>query len=112
MRIITGKLKGRKIPVPDSGLLRPTSDRAKEGIFSMIYPAIYLDNYLILHLFSGSVSLGFAAISRGASHCTIVDNDALHIYQISKLAREFGVASQALAVISDVNEFLHQTRES
>src|SRR5690625_5855245 len=91
MRIITGKLKGRKIPVPDSGLLRPTSDRAKEGIFSMIDARIYLDNYRILDLFSGSGSLGFEAISRGASHCTFVVNEALHINQISKLDREFGV---------------------
>src|SRR5690625_7264951 len=112
MRIITGKLKGRKIPVPDSGLLRPTSDRAKEGIFSMIDARIYLDNYRIMDLFSGSGSLGFEAISRGASHCTFVDNEALHMNQISKLAREFGVASQVRAVTSDVTEFLQQNRES
>ncbi|HLR91175.1 MAG TPA: 16S rRNA (guanine(966)-N(2))-methyltransferase RsmD [Balneolaceae bacterium] len=112
MRIITGKLKGRKIPVPDSGLLRPTSDRAKEGIFSMIDARIYLDNYRILDLFSGSGSLGFEAISRGASHCTFVDNEALHMNQISKLARKFGVASQVRAVTSDVTEFLQQNRES
>src|SRR5690625_6743724 len=76
----------------------------------MIDARIYLDNYRILDLFSGSGSLGFEAISRGASHCTFVDNEALHMNQISKLAREFGVASQVRAVTSDVTEFLLQNR--
>lgn len=112
MRIITGKLKGRKIPVPDTGLLRPTSDRAKEGIFSMIDARIYLDNTRILDLFTGSGSLGLEAISRGASHCTFVDNEAQHMNQIGKLAREFGVASQVRTVTSDVIEFLNQNQEA
>src|SRR5690625_2152010 len=112
MKIITGKLEGRKIPAPDSGLLRPTSDRAKEGVFSMIDARIYLDNYRILDLFSGSGSTGCEAISRGASHCTSEESGALQCHQISKLARKFGVASQVRSVTSDVTEFLQQNRES
>ncbi|WP_372903082.1 RsmD family RNA methyltransferase, partial [Rhodohalobacter sp.] len=68
MRVITGKLKGRKIPVPNTDLLRPTSDRTKEGIFSVIAARTYLDNTRVLDLFAGSGNLGFEAISRGAEN--------------------------------------------
>ena len=112
MRIITGKLKGRKIPVPDTGLLRPTSDRAKEGIFSVIDARIYLENIRILDLFAGSGSLGFEAISRGASHCTFVDNERKHTEHIKKLARDFGVESQIRTETSEVVDFLQNNSQS
>src|SRR5690625_7727738 len=57
-------------------------------------------------------SLGLEAIACGANHCTFVNNEALHINHISKLAREFGLASQVRSVTSDVTEFLQQNRES
>lgn len=106
MRIITGKLKGRKIPVPDTGLLRPTSDRAKEGLFSVIDARIYLENTRILDLFAGSGSLGFEAISRGAAHCTFIDNEKRHTDHINKLAREFEVEPQVRTETSEVHAFL------
>jgi 16S rRNA (guanine966-N2)-methyltransferase len=68
MRIITGKLKGRKIPIPDTGELRPTSDRTKEGIFGVIAARWFFDGCHVLDLFAGSGNLGFEAISRGVDH--------------------------------------------
>lgn len=106
MRIITGKLKGRKIPVPDTGLLRPTSDRAKEGIFSAIDARIYFENRRILDLFAGSGSLGFEALSRGASHCTFVDNESRHVDHIKKLAKDFEVNDLIRTVTAEVDDFL------
>ncbi len=108
MRIITGKLKGRKIPIPKTDLLRPTSDRAKEGLFSVIAARVYLDNCRILDLFAGSGSLGFEAISRGAASCLFVDREIRHTRHIEKLARSFDIESQVQTLTAEVETFLAQ----
>ena len=109
MRIITGKLKGRPIPVPKSGLLRPTSDRAKEGIFSVISARTYFDNTRVLDLFAGSGNLGFEAISRGAESCLFVDREHQHTRHIEKLAKQFQVESQVQTITMDVETFLERS---
>src|SRR5690625_7469288 len=91
MRIITGKLKGRKIPVPETGELRPTSDRAKEALFSVIDGRRYFDGTHVLALFAGSGNLGFEAISRGSDQVLFVDSKNEHLRQMAKLSRTFGV---------------------
>jgi 16S rRNA (guanine966-N2)-methyltransferase len=73
-RIIAGTARGRRIIVPD-GDTRPTSDRAREGIFSTIESLIgSLANKRVLDLFAGSGALGLEARSRGAIDVTLVDN--------------------------------------
>lgn len=106
MRIITGKLKGRIIPVPKTDLLRPTSDRAKEGIYSVIHARTYLDDTRVLDLFAGSGNLGFEAISRGAATCLFVDREPRHIRHIEKLAEKFNIEGQIRTISSDVEVFL------
>ncbi|MEX0823221.1 MAG: 16S rRNA (guanine(966)-N(2))-methyltransferase RsmD [Balneolaceae bacterium] len=108
MRIITGKLKGRKIPVPPTDQLRPTTDRAKEGLFSVIAARVYLENTRILDLFAGSGNLGFEAISRGAESALFVDNESRHIQHIEKLAKTFGVESQVQTIAMDIEKFLEK----
>ncbi|MGF1670485.1 MAG: 16S rRNA (guanine(966)-N(2))-methyltransferase RsmD [Balneolaceae bacterium] len=112
MRIITGTLKGRKIPVPDTGLLRPTSDRTKEGIFSALASRIFFENRTVLDLFAGSGNLGFEAISRGASSVIFVDSETDHLKHIEKLALSFGVEKQIQPVISTVEDYLDKTGKS
>jgi len=106
MRIITGKLKGRNIPIPKTDQLRPTSDRTKEGMFSVIAARRYFDDTEILDLFAGSGNLGFEAISRGSRHVTFVDNISQHIDHINKLAETFDVSDQVTTVVSDIESFL------
>lgn len=112
MRIITGKLKGRTIPVPKSGLLRPTSDRAKEGIFSVIAARTYFDNTRVLDLFAGSGNLGFEAISRGSESCLFVDREHQHTRHIEKLAKQFQIESQVQTITMDVETFLERSSHS
>ncbi len=106
MRIITGKLKGRKIPVPDTGELRPTSDRAKEGLFSVIAARRFFEGCRVLDLFAGSGNLGLEAISRGVDHAIFVDRNPEHIKHIEKLCREFNVDKQITTVLLPVEEYL------
>ncbi len=109
MRIITGKLKGRTIPVPKTGQLRPTSDRTKEGLFSVIEARTYLENTRVLDLFAGSGNLGFEAISRGAASCLFVDSELQHIRQIEKTAEIFKVKDQIQTISMPVETFLQKS---
>jgi len=65
-------MKGRKLNTFKGNDVRPTGDKVKEAIFSMI--DAYLENSVVIDLFSGTGSLGLEAISRGASMCYFGDN--------------------------------------
>ncbi len=71
MRIIAGDLKGRKLASPKDEKVRPTSDKVKEAIFSMIADSYY--DEVVIDLFAGTGNLGIEAISRGAKHCYFGD---------------------------------------
>lgn len=72
MRIIAGDYKGRRLTSPMDDRVRPTSDKVKEAIFSILMNEIYGSN--VLDLFSGSGNLGLEALSRGAQHCWFADS--------------------------------------
>lgn len=72
-RIISGEARGRKIKVPPEGT-RPTSDRAREGLFSSLQVRFGFDDAHVLDLFAGSGALGLEAASRGAESVVLVDN--------------------------------------
>ncbi len=71
MRVITGKYKGRKLNSPENYDIRPTSDKAKEAMFSILTAEIYGSR--VLDLFAGTGSLGIEALSRGAEACVFAD---------------------------------------
>ncbi len=72
MRIIAGSHRGRRFRAPKGELTRPTSDRVREALFSMVGP---LEGASVLDLFAGSGSLGLEALSRGAGRCLFVESD-------------------------------------
>lgn len=74
-RIISGEARGRKIKVPPEGT-RPTSDRAREGLFSSLQVRFGFVDQVVLDLFAGSGALGLEAASRGAEEVVLVENDA------------------------------------
>lgn len=71
IRIIAGKWRGRKLPVPDSPGLRPTTDRVKETLFNWLAPVI--QEARCLDCFAGSGSLGFEALSRYAGKVVMLE---------------------------------------
>lgn len=73
-RIIAGEARGRKIKVPPEGT-RPTSDRAREGLFSSLQVRFGFTEKNVLDLFAGSGALGLEAASRGAAEVVLVEND-------------------------------------
>lgn len=94
MRIVGGSLKGRSITTPRGSSTRPTSDRAREGIFNILAHAPWagdLDGARVMDVFAGSGALGFEAMSRGAAFCLFVDHDAGARGTIRTNAEQFGL---------------------
>ncbi|MDO4927769.1 MAG: 16S rRNA (guanine(966)-N(2))-methyltransferase RsmD [Corynebacterium sp.] len=80
-RIISGEARGRKITIPEHGT-RPTSDRAKEGLFSSLQVRFGFQGAKVLDLFAGSGALGLEAASRGAQHVVLVEHNAQAVLAI------------------------------
>ena len=73
MRIIGGKLKGRRLKTCRGNFLRPTSEKVREAIFDIIAP--FLTDGLVLDLFAGTGGLGIEALSRGMGRAVFIDNN-------------------------------------
>ncbi|MEG1705357.1 MAG: 16S rRNA (guanine(966)-N(2))-methyltransferase RsmD [Clostridia bacterium] len=71
MRVISGKFKAKKLKSPTTDKTRPTLDRVKEAIFSMIDS--HIENADVLDLFSGTGSMSIECLSRGSKFCLIND---------------------------------------
>lgn len=75
MRVIAGSARGRKLLPPDGYRVRPTADRVKEALFSVLVSKFgTLEGLTVLDLFSGSGGLGIEALSRGAAKVFFVDS--------------------------------------
>lgn len=76
MRIISGNWRSRPLVAPKGDATRPTADRTREALFSMLTSRLgSFEELSVLDLFSGSGALGLEALSRGAAHCTFVEQD-------------------------------------
>lgn len=77
LRIVAGEWRGRKLQVPEGGETRPTADRARETLFSMLVSRLgSFDGLAVADLFAGSGALGLEALSRGAASAVFVEQAA------------------------------------
>ncbi|SHM31249.1 16S rRNA (guanine(966)-N(2))-methyltransferase RsmD [Cryptosporangium aurantiacum] len=74
-RIVAGVAGGRRIDVPPGRGTRPTSDRAREAMFSAVQAVLDLEGASVLDLYAGSGAVGFEALSRGAAHALLAESD-------------------------------------
>jgi 16S rRNA (guanine966-N2)-methyltransferase len=72
VRIVAGSRKGHRIAAPKGVVTRPTGDRVREAVFSLIGP---VEGAVVLDLFAGSGAMGLEALSRGAASCVFVERD-------------------------------------
>ncbi len=105
-RIIAGKWRGRKLNFVTAAGLRPSLDRVRETLFNWIQHEIYQAR--VLDLFAGSGSLGFEALSRGASHVTFVDNNPKVVAQLKKNARLLQTQQNTTCLVQKASLYLHQ----
>ena len=109
MRVITGKARGRRLISPEGFDVRPTTDRVKECMFSIIQ--FELEGKTVLDLFAGTGQLGIEALSRGAAKAVFVDSSrksAEIVKQNLALAKIDAVTS---VTVSDAIGFLNTARE-
>ena len=93
MRVISGRWRGRAITAPPGESTRPTSDRAREAIFSMLASRLgSFEGLDVLDLFAGTGALGIEALSRGAGSACFVDNDAAAVKAIKANLAAFSAA--------------------
>ena len=102
VRVIGGRWRGRRLPVPDLPGLRPTPDRVRETLFNWLAPVI--EGAVCLDLFAGSGILGFEAASRGAAGVVLVERDPRVVATLRRNAETLG--GERLEVVrADALEF-------
>jgi 16S rRNA (guanine966-N2)-methyltransferase len=95
MRVIAGRLGGRRLKAPPGRRTRPTSDRVREALFAMLGD---LGGERALDLFAGSGALGIEALSRGAAHAVFVERDALAVKVLRENLASLELSSEAAEV--------------
>ena len=109
MRVIAGTARGKNLKTPDGMKTRPTADRVKEAMFSIIQ--FELPGASVLDLFGGTGQLGIEAISRGAKSATFVDESDSACKLIRENLNRTGFTQSAKVVRSDYLSFLRNCRE-
>lgn len=96
MRIIAGQWRGRPLVAPKGTDTRPTADRTREALFSMLVSRLgSFEGLRVLDLFAGSGALGLEALSRGAAHCTFVEQDSAALDALKGNIAKLGAGPQS-----------------
>ncbi|RDE10648.1 16S rRNA (guanine(966)-N(2))-methyltransferase RsmD [Pelagibacterium lacus] len=106
MRIVAGRFRGKQLETPKSGAIRPTADRVREAVFSIIGSRIGpdLDGLYVLDLFAGTGAMGLEALSRGALHCVFVDTGIEARGLIRGHIESFGLGGQTKLLKRDATD--------
>lgn len=97
MRIIAGRWRGRPLVAPPGQDTRPTADRVREALFSMLASRLgSFEGLQVADLFAGSGALGLEALSRGAAYCVFVENDRRAVEAIRSNIAALGASGEVL----------------
>ena len=109
MRVITGKARGVQLKTPEGMLTRPTADRVKEALFSIIN--FDIPGASVLDLFGGTGQLGIEALSRGAKSAVFVDMREDSCKIIRENLRRTKLENQGKVIRSDYMDYLRRCKE-
>ena len=109
MRVITGSARGVALKTPEGLQTRPTTDRVKEALFSIIH--FDIPGARVLDLFGGTGQLGIEALSRGAASATFVDQSDAACRLIRENLKRTKFEQKGRVVRSDYLEYLSRCRE-
>jgi 16S rRNA (guanine966-N2)-methyltransferase len=105
MRVVAGEFRGRRLTAPPKGSgVRPTADRVREAIFSMLGE---IQDARVLDLYCGTGAMGIEALSRGAARATLVDT---RTSVVRRNVRELGLEGRCRVVRSDAIRHLERDR--
>ena len=108
MRVITGKARGIKLTAPEGEHTRPTAERVKEAVFSMLQ--FEIEGRHVLDLFAGSGQLGIEALSRGAAEAVFVDASKEAVAVLKQNLLRTKLALQGEILCTDYEKFLRTSR--
>jgi 16S rRNA (guanine(966)-N(2))-methyltransferase RsmD len=106
LRIIAGTLRGRRLRIPQSSAVRPTAERVREALFSILGDRVV--EARVLELYCGSGALGFEALSRGAREIVFVDSSPAVIRLLLDNAARLGVEARIHAVRGAARELVQR----
>ncbi len=106
MRVIAGTHRGRRLSGPQGTSLRPTSDKVREALFSILGPRVAASRFL--DLYAGTGAVGIEALSRGARVATFVEADARAVRVIQRNLTTCGLLDQAELRVSLTETFLRR----
>ena len=109
MRVITGKARGVQLKTPDGMLTRPTTDRVKEALFSVIQ--FDIPGARVLDLFGGTGQLGIEALSRGAARCVFLDENREAVNIVMRNCKTCGVFDRSRVNVGEAARYLSACRE-
>jgi len=107
MRVIAGEYKSRTLAAPAGPATRPTSDRLRETLFSVLASRGVLAGRVFADLYAGSGAVGIEALSRGAAHCYFVEKARPALVSLQKNVAALGIgSSRATVIATDVAAYL------
>ena len=106
VRIVAGSLRGRRLTIQVNPNLRPTPQRVREALFSLLGNAV--PERPFFDVFAGTGVNGMEALSRGASSVTFVERDFRLIAEVDRYLRDFGVQDRAVLARADVYRWVER----
>jgi 16S rRNA (guanine966-N2)-methyltransferase len=104
LRIIAGRLRGRRLETPAGLEVRPTGDRMKQTLFDVLQGVV--PGAVVLDLYAGSGNLGFEALSRGARRVVLVENAPVALAAITRNRQHLGIGAELEVVRGDALGYL------
>lgn len=108
MRVIAGSARGLRLAAPDGMQTRPTADRVKEALFSIISSRHAFENARVLDICAGIGALGIEALSRGAASCCFIEQDRKVVKVLERNLATTGFAARSGMVVLDALKGLQQ----
>jgi 16S rRNA (guanine966-N2)-methyltransferase len=96
VRIVAGRYGGRRLTAPKGMATRPTADRVREALFSILFD---VQGLAVLDLFAGTGAIGLEALSRGARHATFVENDKRALAALEKNLVALAVPEEMFEIV-------------
>lgn len=113
MRIIAGKWRGRTIEAPPGQATRPTADRVRETLFSMLASRLgSFDELRVADLFAGSGALGIEALSRGAARAVFIESDRAAARVINDNLAALGLEGVGTVRVADVVTWVESSTDA
>ena len=109
-RVVAGTARGRQLVVPEGVVTRPTTDRAREAMFSSLLSLLDLEGARVLDLYAGTGALGLEALSRGATTAVLVDSDPRAVQALRHNVDSLALPG-AVVIDTPVEQFLARSPE-